>query len=54
MPELESHKAEQNLGLGLVGACKIVELHGGVMDIRNDESGGAVIAITLPKTRKEL
>jgi len=44
------NRAGQNAGLGLAIVAKIVELHGGRLDIADNPGGGAAITIRLPVT----
>jgi signal transduction histidine kinase len=41
-------RAHGGLGLGLTIARKLVERHGGHLDLRSDASGGATLLVTLP------
>jgi len=43
------NRAGQNAGLGLAIVAKIVELHGGKLEISGNPGGGAAIAIHLPE-----
>jgi len=42
---------QQGLGLGLVIAKRLVELHGGSLSISGEKGAGATVTAKLPKTR---
>ena len=42
---------QQGLGLGLVIAKRLVELHGGSLFIEGEKGAGATVTVKLPKTR---
>ncbi len=42
---------ETGLGLGLVTTRRIVEAHGGQIEVASDASGGAVFRVRLPAVR---
>ncbi len=48
-PWVTSKPAGQGTGLGLAIAREVVHAHGGTIDIRNLEGGGAVVTICLPR-----
>lgn len=45
-------KSDENLGLGLSICRRIIEAHGGTIDARNLESGGAEFCFTIPAARQ--
>jgi two-component system NtrC family sensor kinase len=48
-PWISTKTAAQGTGLGLAIAREVIEAHGGTIDIRNVEHGGAVVTINLPR-----